>query len=78
MSGTSQACPFIAGICALLLSYDMKHNNPRKINNYVDMLKALNSISENSPFIPVEGENKWGFGCPSFGNIDWQAVYNQS
>jgi len=55
----------------------MKHNNPRKINNYIDMLNALNSISENTPFIPMEGENKWGFGCPSFGNIDWQAVYNQ-
>ena len=78
MSGTSQACPFVAGICALLLSYDMQHNNPRKINNYVDMLKALNSISENTPFIPVEGVNNWGFGCPSFANIDWANIYNQS
>jgi len=74
MSGTSQASPFVAGVCALLLSYARNTPGAKPINNYVDMLKALDVICDNSKFINTADSVNWGFGIPGFANIDWTTI----
>jgi len=70
MSGTSQASPFLAGLCALLLSYCRKTSGVPLIKNYVEMIKALKELAEDSPFITAGDIKNWGYGVPNFANIN--------
>ena len=70
MSGTSQASPFLAGMCALLLSYCRKTSGVPLIKNYVEMIKALKELAEDSPFITAGDIKNWGYGVPNFANIN--------
>jgi len=67
MSGTSQASPFIAGICALLLSYSRSNPGVELIKGYVDMIKALNNLLAENPMKTADG---YEYGVPNFINID--------
>lgn len=70
MSGTSQASPFMAGICALLLSYSRKTAGVPLIKNYIEMMQALKTVAEDSPFITAGDIKNWGYGVPNFANIN--------
>ena len=70
MSGTSQASPFMAGICALLLSYSRKTAGVPLIKNYIEMMQALKTVADDSPFITAGDIKQWGYGVPNFANID--------
>ena len=72
MSGTSQACPFVAGLCALLLSYSRNTPGSKPILNYVDMLKALDEVCDNGVYITTGNAKDWGFGVPTGQNINWK------
>lgn len=79
MSGTSQASPFVAGICALLKSLSKKDPSVAQINNYVDMLRALDVVSDKTEYIntgkiKADKEKNWGYGVPKFCNINWRDV----
>lgn len=65
LNGTSQAAPFIAGVCALLLSWNRKNPNLPQIKNMNDMLIALGKFTD------VNGrltDGKFGLGIPKFAN----------
>lgn len=72
MSGTSQACPFVAGICALLLSHSRTNPTAKPILNYIDMLRALDEVCDNGKYITTGDAINWGFGVPTGANIDWK------
>jgi subtilisin len=83
MSGTSQAAPFIAGICALIISLIKKQNEVHQIENYIDMLVALDNVSEFGSYLQtgsiVEGDQiNWGFGVPKFCNVDWNKITDKN
>ena len=73
MSGTSQACPFISGLCALILSHARNNSNIPQINNYKDMLRALSNINKMSANLDVTDVNgsKWCYGLSRDANINW-------
>jgi subtilisin family serine protease len=74
LSGTSQASPFIAGVCALILAHTRANPSEVQIKNSVDMLKALSLVTDKTgAFIGATG-GAFGFGVPKFGNIDWNNV----
>jgi len=78
MSGTSQAAPFVSGICALIKSALKKQNLLPEFGNQFcqeDMMVALRNISsfENAKVIPGEEKN-WGPGVPKLANVDWQNI----
>ena len=78
MSGTSQASPFVAGICALIKAA-LKNKNllPEFGNQFCqeDMIVALRNISNlsNGHVAPGEEQN-WGPGVPKLANIDWSTI----
>jgi subtilase family serine protease len=78
MSGTSQASPFVAGICALIKAA-LKNKNllPEFGNQFCqeDMIVALRNISSlsNGHVAPGEEQN-WGPGVPKLANIDWSTI----
>jgi subtilase family serine protease len=78
MSGTSQAAPFVAGICALIKAA-LKNQNllPEFGNQFCqeDMIIALRNISslQNVNVQPGEEQN-WGPGVPKLANIDWSTI----
>lgn len=74
MSGTSQATPFIAGLCALCLSFTRNNPHLPQINNYIDMLKVLDMLSDDEKYVQNGGPKKWGFGAPKIINVDWKTV----
>ena len=67
MSGTSQASPFITGICALLLSYSRANAGAQLIKGTVDMIKALNDLLSENPMKTADG---YEYGVPNFLNVD--------
>lgn len=73
MSGTSQACPFVAGLCALILAHNRANPSIPRINNYVDILKALDLLSDDSKYLN-SGPKRWGFGAPKIANVDWTQI----
>ena len=74
MSGTSQACPFVAGLCALALSFTRANPNLPQIKNYIDMLRVLDLLSDDTKYVNAGGSKKWGFGAPKIANVDWRQV----
>ena len=67
LSGTSQACPFIAGCCALLVSYERSQG--RDIADGHAMLARLAQICDASGRIgSTTKSGDLGFGIPSFAN----------
>lgn len=78
MSGTSQASPFVAGICALIKSALKKQNLLPEFGNQfcqADMMVALRNISSLSEAHVIPGEEKnWGPGVPKLANVDWQNI----
>lgn len=74
MSGTSQACPFVAGLCALALSFTRANPDTPQIKNYVDMLRVLDLLSDDAKYVNAGGPKKWGFGAPKIANVDWRQV----
>ena len=65
LNGTSQASPFIAGVCALLLAWTRKHPNLPQIKNSTDMLEALGKFTDINGRLT---DGKFGLGVPHFAN----------
>lgn len=65
LNGTSQAAPFIAGVCALLLAWTRKHPNMPQIKNNNDMLMALEKFTDPAGRLT---DGKFGFGIPHLAN----------
>ena len=74
MSGTSQACPCVAGLCALALSFTRANPDLPQIKNYIDMLRVLDLLSDDTKYVNAGGSKKWGFGAPKIANVDWRQV----
>lgn len=74
MSGTSQACPFIAGLCALILAYTRSNPDKPQIKNYEDMMVALAKLSDETKYVKMEGEKRWGFGLPKLANRNLETL----
>ena len=72
LSGTSQATPYISGVCALLLAWARKTPTAEQIHNCQDMLKVLSEVC-NSNNVLVKQD--YGFGIPDFANyMPWKTV----
>jgi subtilisin family serine protease len=72
MSGTSQACPFMAGVAALLLALD-RSSPQRSILTHVDMLRALDELCDPHGRLGVHGKDgEFGYGIPSFANVPYK------
>ena len=67
LKGTSQASPFIAGVCALILAWARKNN--LVINGYKHMLHRLNDLSDPGGRVGLWGDRTLGFGVPNFANV---------
>ena len=78
MSGTSQASPFVAGICALIKSALKNQNLLPEMGNLFcqeDMMTALKNISTKQNYNVQPGdEQNWGPGVPKLANIDWKTI----
>ena len=78
MSGTSQASPFVAGICALIKSALKKQNLLPEFGNQFcqeDMMVALRNVCSLETANIIHGEEKnWGPGVPKLANVDWQNI----
>ena len=78
MSGTSQASPFVAGICALIKSALKKQNLLPEFGNQFcqeDMMVALKNVCSLETANVIHGEEKnWGPGVPKLANVDWQNI----
>ncbi len=78
MSGTSQASPFVAGICALIISALKNLNLMQEFGNQfcqADMMVALQNICSMQSAVVEPGEEKnWGPGVPKLANVDWKTI----
>ncbi|MBS1722315.1 MAG: S8 family peptidase [Armatimonadetes bacterium] len=73
LNGTSQAAPFISGVCALLLSHSRSTAGVDPIKNYLDMLVALDKVCDPKGRAGFAGrDGNIGFGIPDFANVNWQ------
>jgi subtilisin family serine protease len=69
LSGTSQAAPIIAGICALLLSYAKANPEKLCIGYAQDMIHELDKMCDPQGRMIRRGDI--GFGIPKFANYRW-------
>lgn len=71
LSGTSQATPFIAGVAALILSWQRANPSMPPIKTVQDMLHRLDDLSNQHGIIG--GMGGIGFGVPVFANdMPWR------
>ena len=75
MSGTSQASPFVAGICALIKAALKNQNLLPELGNQfcqIDMMNALKKVCSVQNYHVAPGdEQNWGPGVPKLAGIDW-------
>jgi hypothetical protein len=38
------------------------------------MLRALDTLCDNTPYLQTGDAKNWGFGIPKFANIDWTSI----
>ena len=74
MSGTSQACPFIAGLCALILANDRANPQGPKIKTLIDLMKELDDMSDDAKYIGKYENKRWGVGLPLLANLNWKTT----
>ena len=65
LNGTSQASPFIAGACALLLAWTRIHPETPQIKTSDDMLRMLSRFTDEQGRL---SNGEIGFGIPHFAN----------
>jgi len=73
LNGTSQAAPYVAGVCALLISHSRNTAGVEPIKGYLKMLEALDSVCDpkgRAGHIGKDGDV--GFGIPDFANVNWK------
>ena len=63
-----------SGVCALILAHSRNTPGAKPIIDYVDMLKALDTLCDNTPYLQTGDAKNWGFGIPKFANIDWSSI----
>jgi intein/homing endonuclease len=70
LSGTSQATPYISGVCAILLAWSRANPSAEQIHNGQDMLKVLSELCDANN---VLAKQEYGFGIPNFANyMPWK------
>jgi subtilisin family serine protease len=75
LNGTSQASPFMAGVCALILSWSRNTPDVTPIRNAQDMLFILDELCDPSGQIVKGKVGNIGFGIPQFANfMPWRTV----
>ena len=74
LRGTSQASPFVAGICALVLAWQRANPSVPPIKGVQDMLMRLDDLCDPQGRIGFHGKcGDIGFGIPSFANyMPWK------
>lgn len=73
LNGTSQAAPFVAGVCALLLSYSRSTAGAEPIKGCLEMLAALDVVCDPKGRAGYAGrDGSVGFGIPNFANVNWK------
>jgi thermitase len=65
LSGTSQACPFIAGVAALVLSYERAQG--RNVANTHEMIEKIGHFCDANGRLTKQGV--FGYGVPKFANV---------
>jgi len=72
LNGTSQAAPFMAGVCALILAHKRANPGEAPITSTQDMLRELDKICDPAGRVATGKDGEFGFGIPSFANIPWK------
>lgn len=69
LSGTSQACPMIVGICALVLALHRASPELPSIRGLADMIKALAELTDGG--LLAVRNSEFGYGIPHFTSAIW-------
>lgn len=73
LCGTSQAAPFISGVCALILSWTRQNPGVPPISNTQEMLAKLDEISSSAG--SIGSSDKIYFGIPHLANfMPWKDI----
>ena len=57
-----------------VLSFTRANPDLPQIKNYIDMLRVLDLLSDDTKYVNAGGPKKWGFGAPKIANVDWRQV----
>jgi subtilisin family serine protease len=68
LKGTSQASPFVAGLCALILSKHRADTTLKEIKTLEDLFAELDNFCDPDGRLLTGKEGYIGFGIPKFAN----------